>query len=265
MQVNNNTPIVLSFNLHDPTGRIGIHADIEAIASLGGHGVSVITDLCAQDTQERIDHRDTDLLMLIEQARATLEDLPVSSIMIGHCANIEQVEAIHTLLRDYPTLPVAIDLNMLFTNPKIKFKAVKQLLVPLCDFGIINHDTLSLATNHPDCDATMASQLIAGSQMQLLVVNRDSKSQPPKLYSAHHKAVDVQLPNEIPIHNSFACVTAAAAAVMGHGMHIDEAISGAINYSLGAASASRQLGMGQTIPNRLFWTNTKDGEVSGTN
>jgi len=265
MQINNNTPIVLSFNLHDPTGRIGIQSDVETIASLGGHGVSVITDLCAQDTQERIDHRDTDLSMLIEQARAILEDLPVSSTMIGHCANLEQVEAIHTLLRDYPTLPVALDLNMLFANPKIKFKAVKQLLVPLCDFGIIDHHTLSLATNHPDCDATMASQLIAGSEMQLLVVNHDSKFQHPKLYSSHHKPVEVTLPEQTPANNSFACITAAAATVMGHGMHIDEAIHGAIKYSLGAAHASRQLGMGQTIPNRLFWTNTENGEASGTN
>ena len=43
-------PIVLTFAASDPTGGAGVQADILTIGALGGHGLSVITALTAQDT-----------------------------------------------------------------------------------------------------------------------------------------------------------------------------------------------------------------------
>lgn len=264
----NATPVVLTFNLHDPTGRVGIQADIETIASLGGHGVSVVTDLCAQDTQTRIDHRGTDITMLVEQARAILEDLVVTGVLIGHCANHDQVQAIHTLLIDYPAIPVAIDLNMLFSNDDLDVAMTCDLLVPFASFAIIGSTQLALATDHPDCEATMASELIDGTDMKLLVCHSDSRGSAPVLYAADQQPAVWPVNGPIPSQNSFACVAAAGATIMAHGVGIKQAIGEAIAYSISAAHASRQLGMGQTIPNRLFWTDTNDtvdSNATGTN
>ncbi len=260
------TPVVLTFNLHDPTGRVGIQADIETIASLGGHGVSVVTDLCAQDTQARIDHRGTDITMLVEQARAILEDLVVTGILVGHCATQEQVEAIHTLLCDYPQIPVAIDFNMLLSNDDIGINIIHSMLVPHTSFGLINSTQLAIATDHPDCEATMASELIDGSDMKLLVSHSDIRGEAPMLYASDQPPATWPVNGPIPSQNSFACVAAASATIMAHGVGIKEAIGEAIAYSMSAANASRQLGMGNTIPNRLFWTeNHKQSDATGTN
>src|SRR2546429_7737550 len=43
-------PIVLTFAASDPTGGAGVQADLLTIGALGGHGLSVITALTAQDT-----------------------------------------------------------------------------------------------------------------------------------------------------------------------------------------------------------------------
>ena len=43
-------PIVLSFAAADPTGGAGLQADLLTIAALGGHPLSVVTAVTAQDT-----------------------------------------------------------------------------------------------------------------------------------------------------------------------------------------------------------------------
>ncbi|MEJ2399737.1 MAG: bifunctional hydroxymethylpyrimidine kinase/phosphomethylpyrimidine kinase, partial [Gammaproteobacteria bacterium] len=69
-------PVVLCFSGLDPTGGAGIQADIEAITSMGCHPAPVITALTVQDTQQFTRYESVDPLLLVEQARAILEDMP---------------------------------------------------------------------------------------------------------------------------------------------------------------------------------------------
>lgn len=46
----NAPPIVLTFGLSDPTGGSGLQADLMTLASMGCHGVSVLTGYTVRDS-----------------------------------------------------------------------------------------------------------------------------------------------------------------------------------------------------------------------
>ncbi|MCK5640255.1 MAG: hydroxymethylpyrimidine/phosphomethylpyrimidine kinase, partial [Gammaproteobacteria bacterium] len=104
-----NIPITLVFAGNDPTGGAGIQADIEAIASMGGQAAPVITALTVQDSQDVKRVEPVEAGLVIEQARAVLEDMPINAIKIGLLGSIEVIGSIHTILSDYPDIPVVLD------------------------------------------------------------------------------------------------------------------------------------------------------------
>lgn len=102
-------PTVMCFSGLDPTGGAGIQADIETLFSVGCHAVPVATALTAQNTQNALSIISTNAALIIHQARAVLEDMPVQCFKIGLVSTIETVEVIHTILKDYEYIPVVLD------------------------------------------------------------------------------------------------------------------------------------------------------------
>lgn len=74
---------VLVFNASDPSGAGGLSADIATIASVGGHPLPVVTGAYARDSAKIFEHFPFDDEAVAEQARAVLEDIPVSAIKVG--------------------------------------------------------------------------------------------------------------------------------------------------------------------------------------
>ena len=102
-------PVVMVFAGCDATGGAGIQADIETLASMGCHAAPVITATTVQDTQGLQGYLAIDAVQVIAQARAVLEDMPVAAFKIGMLGSVANVEAVHTLLQDYPDTPVVLD------------------------------------------------------------------------------------------------------------------------------------------------------------
>ncbi len=129
-------PVVLVFSGHDPSGGAGVQADIEAIISQGVHPATVITALTVQDTVDVKRFVPTDPSLVIEQARAVLEDMPVQCIKIGMIGSVALVEVIHSILKDYPDIPVVLDPVLIaggggaLANEDVA-KAMINLLLPL--------------------------------------------------------------------------------------------------------------------------------------
>ena len=109
MKQNPHPPIVMTLSGNDPTGGAGIQADIETLASMGCHAAPVVTTLTVQDTQDVKSYATIETDMLVSQARAVLEDMAVAAFKIGLLGSVETVEALHTLLMDYPDIPVVLD------------------------------------------------------------------------------------------------------------------------------------------------------------
>ena len=104
-----NIPVVMTFSGHDPSGGAGMQADIEVLASQGCHAVPVITALTVQDTRDVVEFTALAASHVITQARAVLEDMPVAAFKIGMLGSVENAQAIHTILQDYPQIPLVLD------------------------------------------------------------------------------------------------------------------------------------------------------------
>ena len=94
-------PTVLSFNYHDASGGAGVAADIEAIASQDCHACTVVTCLSVQDSQLVSSLIPIDEDIIVQSARAVLEDNPIATIKVGLIGSVEGAQAIHEILLDY--------------------------------------------------------------------------------------------------------------------------------------------------------------------
>jgi hydroxymethylpyrimidine/phosphomethylpyrimidine kinase len=103
------TPVVLAFGGHDPTGGAGILADSEAVAALGAHAATVVTCLTVQDTRDVQEVIPQSPDLVVQAARLLLADLPVRAVKIGLLGDAAVGRAIAGLLADYPDLPVVFD------------------------------------------------------------------------------------------------------------------------------------------------------------
>jgi len=260
-QFEHNTPVVMSISNLDPTGSAGIQADIETIASLGGHCTPVITSLWARDTADLKEVVPIEASLLIEQTRAILEDMPVKAIKIGHIASIEQAEAVHSILRDYPKLAVILDpvFHSLETpqSPALQL-AIESLLLPLT--SVITPDLVEaqdIARQGDTVDACAMEILESGCHHVLITgAQRDQHHVVNKLYSQQGMIKSYQWQRlNLFSHGCGATLSSSIAAYLAHDLRLLDAIEQGQNFTWHTLAHSRQLGMGKRVPNRLYWAN----------
>lgn len=92
-------PTVLCLSGHDPGGGAGIQADIETVAALGGHALSLISAHTVQDTSNVTRVQAVDLALLREQAAVMLADVAAGAIKVGLLGNAEQAGFVAQLAR----------------------------------------------------------------------------------------------------------------------------------------------------------------------
>ncbi|GAB1262637.1 bifunctional hydroxymethylpyrimidine kinase/phosphomethylpyrimidine kinase [Aurantivibrio plasticivorans] len=274
-QFNNETPVVMSLSSHDPSGNAGIQADIETVASLGCHCTPVITALCAKDTQALRDIAPTDTSLVISQARAILEDMPVKAIKLGLMASVENVEAIHTILSDYPQIPVVVspviaEYNNELYNAKAILRATKTLLMPRATVATPDVvEAFELAQSADTADACAFEILETGCQYVLVSgSSRNQHHYENTLYADRRILRQYKWPRlKLVSHGAGATLSASIAAYLAHGSRVEDAVEQAQQFTWRALSASRRLGMGHQTPNRMHWadrneTSTEKQKVS---
>ncbi len=263
------TPVVMSISGHDPSGGSGIQADIETTASLGCHCTPVITSLCATDTRDLKDVVPVESPLLIEQARAILEDMPVKAIKLGFIGSVDNVEAIHTILRDYPTLPVILDPvtnvcnSELLDAPAIT-QATESLLLPIATIATPDLvEAHELAQQADTLDACAAEILESGCDYVLISgAKRTTNSFINSLYGQqglikHYTWERLKFFS----HGCGSTLAASIASYIAHGLRLEDAVEQGQQFTWNTLAASRQLGMGKRIPNRMFWADRNDSSV----
>ena len=138
---------VLVFNASDPSGAGGLSADIATIASVGGHPLPVVTGAYARDSAKIFEHFPFDDEAVAEQARAVLEDIPVSAIKVGFVGSPGNLAAIAEIASDYPDIPIVCympDLSWWEEDPLDQYMdALKELVLPQTSVLVGSHSTLS--------------------------------------------------------------------------------------------------------------------------
>jgi len=254
-------PVILCFSGSDPSGGAGIQADIEAIASHGAQAAPVITAITVQDTQNVSAYSAIPADLIIQQARTVLEDMPVSCIKIGMVASLENVQAIHTILQDYPDIPVIYDPVLAAggghsLSSSNVIDAVRILLLPFTHILTPNTNEADLLAAGADSPAAIAMSLLdTGCDYVLLTgTHANTKDVSHTLYGNFRELKQYKY-DRLPgsFHGSGCTLAASIAALLAHGNEPFSAIHQALDYTYKTLQYARQIGMGQKHPNRLFW------------
>jgi len=263
-------PIVMSFAGNDPSGGAGIAADIETLACMGCHCTPVITALTVQDTlnMSRFDAVDSDLL--IEQARAVLEDMPVSCFKIGMLGSEEAVAAIHTIIADYPGIPVVLDPILRAGGgtemaDEDLIDAMMALLFPLTTVLTPNsQEARRLAHEADSLDACAHELMDMGCEYVLVTGTHETTPEVVNTLYGNKRMLERFNWGRLPdsYHGSGCTLASAIAGMLGHGVEPFAAIHDAQEFTWESLKNGYRLGMGQHVPNRFFWARGEDDDES---
>ncbi len=261
-------PVVLVLAGNDPSGGAGLQADIESIASMGCHAAPVVTALTVQDTQNVREVVPVSPGLVAAQARAVLEDMAVAAVKIGLVGAVEVAEAIHAVLADYPQLPVVLDpiLRAGGGTPLADddlIDALRDLILPQATVLTPNSiEARRLAPEADNLDACAMALLDRGCHYVLITGTHELTPQViNRLYGNHRRLESFTWPR-LPgsFHGSGCTLAAAIAGLMAQGEDAGQAIRQAQEYTWQALDAGYRVGMGQWLPNRLFWADSGEAD-----
>lgn len=93
-------PVVLCFSGLDPSGGAGLQADIESIGQAGSHATIACTAITVQSSQAVFGFEPVSAELLVAQATAVLDDLPVKAIKSGMLGTTDNIHALAKLFDD---------------------------------------------------------------------------------------------------------------------------------------------------------------------
>ncbi len=279
LPANPSPPIVLSFAASDPTGGAGLQADILTLASLGCHPLSVVTAITVQDTAGVEGVLPLDAEWVADQARTLLEDMPVAAFKLGMLGSVEIIAAIAEVISDYPDIPVVLD-PVLASGRGDQF-ADEEMIEAM--IGLLLPQTTLLTPNslearrlaqqlgegngdarHERGLAECAHFLInAGCEYVLVTGTHEAGLQVVNTLYGSHGTVRTDRWDRLPgsYHGSGCTLASAIAAHFASGVDVGDAVMGAQEYTWRTLAAGFRPGMGQFIPDRLFWSREEDEEA----
>lgn len=265
-QQQSTVPVVMVFSGNDPSGGAGIQADIEALISHGCHTAPVITALTVQDTQDVIGYTPLDSALIVEQARAVLEDMPIAAFKLGLLASSEAVEAVHSILHDYPDIPVVMDPVLSSGSGTViadddAIDAMVELLLPQATVLTPNSlEARILAPEADSLDACAMALLARGTEFVLITGTHENTPQVINTLYANNRVMESFTWDRLEggFHGSGCTLAASIAGLLAQGLEPFTAIHEAQEYTWQALSEGYRIGMGQRIPNRLFWAREQD-------
>jgi hydroxymethylpyrimidine/phosphomethylpyrimidine kinase len=258
---NSPVPVVMVFSGNDPSGGAGVQADIEALISHGCHTTPVITTLTIQDTRDVIGYTPLDGALITEQARAVLEDIPVSAFKLGLLTTTEAVEVVHTILDDYPEIPVVTD-PVLATGGGTALAdddvvdAINELLLPLTTVLTPNSNEARLLAPEADSLSACAMALLdKGAEFVLITGTHENTPTVVNSLYCNRRLIETFDWDRLEgnFHGSGCTLAASIAGLLAQGMEPFSAIHEAQEYTWQALAEGYRIGMGQQLPNRLFW------------
>jgi hydroxymethylpyrimidine/phosphomethylpyrimidine kinase len=260
-------PVIMSFAGSDPTGGAGLQADILTFASMGCHPLTVVTAITVQDTAGVEDMLPIDSDWVADQARVVLEDMPVAAFKIGLLGSVENIAAIAEVVADYPEVPLILDPviasgrgDELTSDDMVS--AMKELLLP--QTTIITPNSIEARRLAQD-DGGEAEELsleecakrILAMGCEYVLITGTHENTPMVINTLYGETGVLRsdswqrLPGSF--HGSGCTLAAAIAANLANGFELTDAVRDAQDYTWQTLNASFHPGMGQYLPDRMFW------------
>jgi hydroxymethylpyrimidine/phosphomethylpyrimidine kinase len=267
-------PLVMCFAATDPSGGAGLQADILTISSMGCHPLSAVTAITVQDTSGVDDVLAMESEWVVDQARAMLEDVPVAAFKIGLLGSVENIAAIAEILADYPDIPLVLDPVLAsgrgdeLANDDM-LDAMSELLIPQSTIitpNSIEARRLALDQDNDDDDPSLdecAKRILRMGCEYVLITG--THEQTPKVVNtlyAERGVVRADSWARLPgiYHGSGCTMSSAIAALLAQDVEMVEAVKEAQEYTWQTLRSGFRPGMGQHIPDRLFWARGDEDE-----
>lgn len=249
----------------DCGGGAGIQADLKTFASLGVHGMSVITSITAQNTYEVRAVFDLPLNIIEAQFRAVAEDIGVDASKTGMLSNSDIVKLVANLVKNYG-LPVVVDPVMIAKSGAslLKEEAVEALmryLIPVATVVTPNKfeaERLAGLSINSLSDAKKAAKYIVeelGAQAVVLKGGHIEGDESVDIlyYSGTFKEFRAKRIHTKNTHGTGCSFSAAITAELAKGKPIDEAVKIAKMFITTAIEHGLQLGRGSGPVNPIAW------------
>jgi len=265
-------PVVLSFSGHDPSGGAGIQADIETLVSHHCHAASVITALTEQDTfnvKKLIPQAPENI---ISQANTVLNDLPVKAIKIGLIGHHETAIAIHSILKQYPHIPVVLDPVLAAgggaeLSNELLIKAIIDLLLPSTMVLTPNSQEARKLAGLSDLNECGLALLALGCTSVLITGTHESTPVVSNQFFQDNRSIETFTWDRLPAsyHGSGCTLASSIAALIAQDLKPLQAVTEAQEYTWQSLNAAYQPGKGQHIPDRLFWVDDGNALIGSVN
>ena len=264
---------VVAFNASDPSGAGGLSSDVLAIASVGAHALPVVTGAYARDTAEIFDHFAFDEEVVSEQARAILEDVQVQVIKVGFVGTPENLSTIAEIAADYADVPlVAYMPNLSWWNEgqiDLYLDAFRELMLPQTTVLVGNHSTLwrwllpdwasersPTARDIAKAAESMGVPYTFVTGIPLPDQYIDNVLASPQAVLASEKFERF----EAVFTGAGDTLSAALAALIASGSDLTAAATEALSYLDRCLDGGFRPGMGNVVPDRLFWAQPDDSD-----
>lgn len=254
-------PVVLVFAGTDPTGGAGVTADVLTLASLGCHPAVVVTAVTAQDTTGIKQFTCTEPELVVAQARAVLEDMPVAAFKLGMLGNSEIATAVASIVEDYPDVPLIVDPVQSSGRgdalaDDMLDGALRSLIIPQAT--LITPNSLEARVLAPDADTLDAcAQALMSLGCEYVLVTGTHENTPRvihRLYGNMRQIETFEFERLSGSYHGSGCTLASAcAASLAHGLDPVNAVDEALHYTWETLKHAYRAGMGQHLPNRLYW------------
>ncbi|MBM5572949.1 MULTISPECIES: bifunctional hydroxymethylpyrimidine kinase/phosphomethylpyrimidine kinase [Deefgea] len=274
--MNPTPPTVLVFAANDPSGGAGLMADVLTLASLGCHTLPIVTAMTVQDSAGVQEFHAIDAEIVDEQARFILEDIRIDAIKVGMVGSVENLAVIAEIASDYPDIPLILEpvfsmgRGEELSNEEL-IAAMRELLLPHTLLVTPNHtEARLLASDDPDeqeeipLDAAAQRILECGCEYVLIAGTHEKTPKVVNTLYSRLGRVRTDQWERLPgsYHGAGATLASAIAGALANRIEIADAVRDAQDYTWQALSKAFRPGMGQFIPDRMFWARSSDEEIA---
>jgi hydroxymethylpyrimidine/phosphomethylpyrimidine kinase len=257
-----------------------LQADILTLSSMGCHPLSVVTAVTIQDTMGVEDVLPIDAEWVADQARCVLEDVPVAVFKIGLLGSVEAVAAIAEVVSDYPDIPLVLD--PILASGRGDELASEDLISAMCELlvpqtTLITPNSLEArrlardddADDDDDPDLGECARRILGLGCEYVLITGTHENTPQVINTLYElqgvMRTDSWQRLAGTFHGSGCTLASAIAATIANGLAVPEAVRDAQEYTWQTLKHAYRTGMGQLVPDRLFWAREEEREDEQAN
>ena len=263
---------VLAFGCLEATSGEGLQSDVLTLASMGCHPLSIACAVAIRDTRgvDEVSALDADII--VAQAQAILEDVPVAAFRVGMLGSVENVAVVAALLSDYPETPLVLEpslalVDVLEEGGEDYCQALMQLLLPMTSVLVLGQrdlERLVVETSEDEDDGdgrldqeSALEALFASGVGHVLLSGGDLPGDEiENILFANRIALRSDRWRRLPGHylGARALLATAVSATLAQGMDVARACRESQEFVFQALSSAYRIGMGLALPDRLFWT-----------